>query len=104
MCNHYGAILSRAVQIPINRSDTGKFPVPVSVAVFSRVWQSVVFPTWICFFGVFFTLASDDEDKNKEEDEDQAHQSNHDQEPPLLIEWRNFLGWRQNKWQKLLPK
>lgn len=52
-------------------------------------------PTWICFLGVFFTLAPDDEDENKEEDEDEAHQGDHHQEPPLLIERRHFLCWIQ---------
>ena len=54
------------------------------------------FFTWICFFGVFLALASDDEDENEEEDEDEAHQSDHDQEPPLLVERRHFLGWKHN--------
>lgn len=58
------------------------------------MWWSVAFPTWIRFFGVFFTLASDNEDENKEEDEDEADQSYNDQEPPLLVERRHFLGWK----------
>lgn len=53
---------------------------------------SLVSPTWIRFFGVFFALASDDEDENEQKDEDKAHQSDHNQEPPLFIEWRHFLG------------
>lgn len=58
-------------------------------------------PTWVGFFGVFFTLASNNEDENQEENEDEANQGNDDQEPPLLVEGRHFLSWKHKIWRRV---